>query len=168
MADLEPGPGLYQSSRAKFDVLIGEDPPSLSSRQSPRATILHYELYSRNHSGPRSLEKSHCIYMEDRPSINESDMRQVSAMSMLNLERAIIKAAVNGHAAAVATLLSFASEQGLEPTSVITRWAVDNAIINGHAAAFDALAAADPTVVNFPVGHGTVPLDRAVKWAKPK
>lgn len=46
-------------------------------------------------------------------------------MKMPNIERAIVKAAENGHAAAVSTLLSFSLQQGLEASSVITRWAVD-------------------------------------------
>jgi ankyrin repeat protein len=85
-------------------------------------------------------------------------------MKMPNIERAIIKAAENGHAAAVSTLLSFSSQQGLEASSVITRWAVDRTINNGHAAVFEALASADPTLVNSRIlGHHRRPLNQAVQ-----
>ena len=43
------------------------------------------------------------------------------------------------------------------------RWAVQKPINDGHAAVFEALASADPTVVHFPLGHGRLPLDEAVK-----
>lgn len=165
MADLKPLPANYQSSRALFDVLIGEDVAlPLIEASSSGDNITLRSMLSQPQWTKIALEKPHCIYFQNRPSHDKNDVRSVSAMKMLNLERAIIKAAENGHAAVVSTLLSFASQHGLEPSSVITRWAVDRVINNGHAAVFKALAFADPTIVNSPLlGHGTLPLDQAVK-----
>ncbi|PQE04675.1 ankyrin repeat protein [Rutstroemia sp. NJR-2017a BBW] len=50
--------------------------------------------------------------------------------------------------------------------TVITRWAIDRAIINGHAAVFEAMASVDRKVVTFPLGHGNLPLIQAVKWGR--
>ncbi|KAN0116931.1 ankyrin [Hyaloscypha variabilis] len=133
MADLKPGPGIYQSSREVFEI---------------------------------ALEEPHCIYNQDRPVDDKNQVRTVMAMPLSNLVRAIIIAARDGHAAAVSTLLSFASQQGLKPMSVIMRWAVDRAINNGHAAVFEVMISADPKVVTFPLGHGNLPLVQAVKRRK--
>ncbi|KAH8593562.1 hypothetical protein B0O99DRAFT_688397 [Bisporella sp. PMI_857] len=165
MADLKPGSAGYQSSRAVFDVLIGEDVARLLFEASSSGdNITQRSMLLQPQWTKIALEKPHCIYFQERPSHDKSHVRGVLAMKMSNLERAIIKAAENGHAAAVSVLLSFASQQGLEPSSVITRWAVDRTINNGHAAIFKVLAAADPTIVISPLlGHGTLPLDQAVK-----
>lgn len=165
LADLKPGAAGYKSSRALFDVLIGEDAalPLIEASFLGDNIILQNMLLQLQWT-KIALESPHTIYSQERPSHDKSDMRGVSAMKMSNLERAIIKAAENGHATVVATLLGFALQQGLEPSSVITRWALDRTINNGHAAVMEALASADPTIVTSPLlGHGRRPLDQAVK-----
>lgn len=167
LADLKPLPAGYQSSRALFDVLIGEDTAlTLMEASSSGDNETLRSLLSQPQSTKLAFEKPHCIYNESRPRNDDSDVRDVMAMKMSNLERAIIKAAMNGHAAAVSTLLSFASQQGVEPSSVITYYAVDRTIKNGHAAVYEAMASADPAVVNFQLPHGTRPIDQAVKLRK--
>ena len=159
MADLEPLPSTCQSSRAVFDVLIGEDTalPLIEAFSSDDNVTLRSVL-SQPQWTKIALEKPHCIYYQERPGDDKSDVRRVSAKPTLTLERLIIIAARDGHAAAVSKLLNFASQQGLKPSSVITRWAVDRAINNGHAAVIEAMASADPTVVTFPLGHSNWPL----------
>ena len=163
VADLKPLPSVYNSSRSLFDVLIGEDTalPLIEASSSGNVTTLR-SMLSQPQWIKIAFEEPHCIYSVDRPSYDTSDIRGVHAMPISNLERAIFKAAENGHAAAVSTLLDFASHQGVKPSSVIHRWVVDKTIKNGHAAVFEALASADPAVVTFPLGHGTLPLDLAV------
>ncbi|KAF7864568.1 hypothetical protein EAF04_006700 [Stromatinia cepivora] len=167
MADLKPWPGIYQSSREVFDVLIGEDAAlpliealSLGDNTTLRSMLLQPQWIKI------VLQEPHCIYFQQRPIDDKNHVRTVMAMPMSNLERAIIIAARDGHAAAVSTLLSFASQQGIKPMSVITRWAVDRAINNGHAAVFEAMASVDPKVATFPLGHSNQPLVQAVKRRK--
>jgi ankyrin repeat protein len=167
MADLKPHPGTYQSSREVFDVLIGEDAalPLIEALSSGNNTTLQ-SMLSQPQWIKIALEEPHCIYFQDRPIDDKNHVRTVMAMPLSNLVRAIIIAARDGHAAAVSTLLSFASQQGIKPMSVIMRWAVDKAIKNGHAAVLEAMISADPKVVTFPLGHGNLPLLQAVKRGK--
>ncbi|KKY29460.1 putative ankyrin repeat protein [Diaporthe ampelina] len=67
----------------------------------------------------------------------------------------------------MSTLLTFATQQGLEPSDVIRRWTINKAIDGGHGAVFKALASADPNLLNFRIGHGTRPLYEAVRRRKP-
>ena len=167
MADLKPYPGTYQSSREVFDVLIGEDAalPLIEALSSGDNTTLR-SMLSQPQWIKIALEKPHCIYFQERPIDDKNYVRTVMAMPLSTLERAIIIAARDGHAAAVSTLLNFASQQGIKPMSVITRWAVDRAINNGHAPVFEAMISVDPKVVTFPLGHGNLPLVQAVKRRK--
>jgi ankyrin repeat protein len=167
MADLKPTPDVYQSSREVFDVLIGEDAalPLIEAISSGDNTALE-SMLSQPQWIKIVLEEPHCIYYQDCPIDDKNQVRTVMAMPLSNLVRAIIIAARDGHAAAVSTLLSFASQQGIKPMSVIMRWAVDRAINNGHAAVLEAMISADPKVVTFPLGHGNQPLVQAVKRSK--
>ena len=167
MADLKPYPGIYQSSREVFDVLIGEDAalPLIEALSSSDNTTLQ-SMLSQPLWIKITLEEPHCIYFQERPIDDKNHIRTVMAMPMSTLVRAIIIAARDGHATAVSTLLSFASQQGIKPMSVIMRWPVDRAINNGHAAVFEAMASVDPKVVTFPLGHGNLPLAQAVKRRK--
>lgn len=168
MADLEPLPANYQSSRALFDVLVGEDAalPLMEATSSGDNTTLQ-SLLVQPQWAKIMLEEPHWIYYQQRPSEDKSDVREVSAMSWSNLVRAVIKASDAGHAAVVSTLLDFASQQGLEPSDVIMRWALDRAINNNHAAVLEAMAAADPEIVSSPIlGHGRLPLSQAIKRGK--
>ncbi|KAF8849654.1 ankyrin [Acephala macrosclerotiorum] len=167
MADLKPGPGIYQSSREVFDVLIGEDAalPLLEALSSADNTTLR-SMLSQPQWIKIALEEPHCIYFQDRPVDDNNHARPVMAMPLSTLARAIIIAARDGHAAAISTLLRFTLQQGIKPMSVILRWAVDRAIRNGHAAVFEAMISVEPKVVTFPLGHGNLPLVQAVKWRK--
>lgn len=165
IADLKPLPARYQSSRALFDVLIGDDAafPLIEASSSGDNKTLQ-SMLAQPHWTKIALEEPHWIYSQDHPGYDQSDVRDVTATKMSNLKRAIIKAAENGHAAAVSTLLRFALQQNTEPSSVITRWALDRTINNGHAAVFEAMAAADLDIVDSPIlEHGRLPLGQAVK-----
>lgn len=163
--DLKASPALYQSSRARWDVLVGSDSAlPLIEAISTRNTATLRDLLSQPAWTLIASEKPHCIYSEYRPSENESDVREVSAMPMSNLERAFICAANSNNAEAVSTLLDFTSRQGASPSSIITRWAVQAIIQNGYTHALEAMASRDPGVVNFYLSHaGPFPLDLAVK-----
>lgn len=164
-ADLKPSPTLYQSSRAKWSVLVGEDSasPLIEAIFTSDTTRLR-DLLSQAIWASVAFETPHCIYSEYRPSENDNDVREVTAMPMSNLERAFICAANNGNAEAVSALLDFAIEQNISPSSIITRWAVQSIIINGYTTALEAMAAKDPAAVNFYLSHaGPFPLDLAIK-----
>jgi ankyrin repeat protein len=165
MADLKLLPSHYQSSRSRFDVLIGPD-TALPLIEALDDNTRLQSMLSQQQWTRIALEKPHCIYFQERPSNGKRDLRTVSAMPMLTLERVITIAAEKGHAAAVSTLLNFALEQGIEPSSVISWWAVNTPITNGHVAVFEALASAYPSVVNFDLKHGRRPLAEAIKRRK--
>ena len=167
LANLKPDPAMYESSREVFDVLIGEDValPLIKALSSDDETTLR-SMLSQPQWIKIAVEEPHCIYYQSGPVDDDYHMRTVMAMPMSTLERAIIIAARDGHAAAISTLLSFASQQGMKPMSVITWWVVDRAIKNGHAAVFEAIASVDPKIVDFPLGHGRVPLNQAARLRK--
>ncbi|KUI67594.1 Ankyrin-1 [Cytospora mali] len=168
MADLEELPSNYDSPRDIGDVLVGEDAarPIIEASSSGNDTALQ-SLLSQPQWIRTILEKPHSIYSEYRPSQGPNDARQVMAVRRSNLERALTAAAGNGQAAVVSTLLTFTTQQGLDPSDFITIWTINKTVGGGHAAVFKALASADPNVINFPVGHGTRPLYEAVRRRKP-
>ena len=108
------------------------------------------------------LESPHCIYHEYRPANDKNDVRRVLARKMSKLYQATLRAAENGHATAVSILLEFASRNGFNPRSVIDREIIKKTIENGHAAVFEVLAMADPTVATFNDFQGKRPLDLAI------
>jgi ankyrin repeat protein len=165
LADLKEFPSLYDSPRHVGDVLIGEDTARrlIEASSSGNDTALR-SLLSQPQWIKTMLEKPHCIYSETRGSNGE---RKVMAVRTLHLERCLIVAAQNGHAAVVSTLLAFANLQSIDaPGEATTRTIINKIIDGGHAAVFKALASADPTVVNFRLPHGTLPLYEAAKRRK--
>ena len=164
IADLKEFPSSYDSPRDVGDVLVGEDAARLliEASSSGNDTALQ-SLLSKPQWIKTMLEKPHCIYDESRPSQGLNDARQVTARRMSNLERALTAAAQNGQAAVVFILLAFATHQGIDASDVITRSIINKIIDGGHVAVFKALASADPNVINFPIGHGTLPLYEAVR-----
>ncbi|KUI53231.1 Ankyrin-1 [Cytospora mali] len=168
MEDLQELPGIYDSSRDVGDVLVGEDGARLliEASSSGNDTALQ-SLLSQPQWIKTILEKPHSIYYASRPSQGPDDAREVMAVPRSNLERALTAAAGNGQAAVVSTLLTFATQQGMDASDVITIWTINKTINGGHAAVFKALASADPNVINFPLGHGAQPLYEAVRRRKP-
>ncbi|KAH8730361.1 ankyrin repeat-containing domain protein [Phaeosphaeriaceae sp. PMI808] len=164
MADLKEFPSCYDSPRDVGEVLIGEDAARLLIEASSSGNDTAVQsLLSQPQWIETMLEAPHCIYNESRPSQGPNDVREVTAMRILNLERALTVAAQNGHAAVVSTLLAFATDQDIEASDVITRSIINKIISGGHAAVFEALASVDPDIINFPIGHGTLPLYEAVR-----
>lgn len=168
MADREELPSVCDSSREIGDVLVGEDAARLliEASSSGNDTALQ-SLLSQPQWIKTVLEESHTIISENRPTEGPNDARQVIAGPISNLERALRAAAGNGHAAVVSTLLAFATQQGVDTSNVITSWIVWKTIKSGHGAVFKALASADPTVINFRLGHGSLPLYEAVRLRQP-
>lgn len=125
IADLQSIPSVYQSSRGLWDVLFGVDntAPLIDAILSNDNDKLR-SMLSQQQWIDIALEEPYRIYSEDRPSHHKIDVRGVLAMKFLNLDLAMIKASITGNAAAVATLLDFASQQGLIPKSLLTRWAL--------------------------------------------
>ncbi|KAF2008712.1 ankyrin [Aaosphaeria arxii CBS 175.79] len=168
MADLKEFPSLYASPREVGDVLVGEDAAHLLIQASSSGNAADLQSLLLEPQWIKTiLDEPHCIYYESRPSQGPNDAREVTARRMSNLERALTVATQNGQAAVVSTLLAFATRQGIDASDFITRPIINKVIIAGHAAVFKALASADPTIINFPMGHGTLPLYEAVRRRQP-
>lgn len=164
-ADLRDLPSNYQSSRQLNDVLVGEDTAVLLISSSSSGDIATLQGILAQ-SPEIALQSPHRIYHEDRPANDKNDVRGVLAMKRLNLDQAILRAAENGHATTVSTLLDFATRNGIKPLSVIDRETIKKTIENGHAAVFEVLAVADPTVALFDDFQGKRPLDLAIASRK--
>ncbi|KAF2132056.1 ankyrin [Dothidotthia symphoricarpi CBS 119687] len=160
-ADLRDLPSRYQSSRGLNDVLIGEDTalPLINTSSTGDITTLRGML---EQSPEIALESPHRIYHEYRPAKDKNDVRGVLAMKRSNLHQAILRAAENGYATAVSILLDFASRNGVRLSSVIDRVTIKRTIETGHAAVFEVLAMADPTVATHNDFQGRLPLDLAI------
>lgn len=162
MADLKPNVDWYQTSRPLWDVLVGSD-SALPLVEALRDAIALTSLLEQPQWTDVAHERPHCIISEDRPSQNPSDVRQVMAMPLSNLERLITKAAFDGHAASISTLLRFAAQHGIEAASVINRSSMEKAIYDGNMAVVETLVTGQPEVANMPLPHGKQPLDMAVQ-----
>lgn len=167
IADLKDYPSGYDSPREIGDVLIGEDAARLVIEASSSGNDAALQnLLSQPQHIKTALEKPHTIYSEDRPREGPDDVRQVSAMRISNIERAVTAAAGNGHATAVSTLLNFAKQQGMDASDAISRFTINKTIRGGHGAAMKAMAIAYPEVLTFRVGMDSRPLYEAVRWRK--
>lgn len=165
--DLREGPASYDSPRDLYDVLIGEDtarPLIEASSSGNNATV--QSLLSQPRWINIMLESPHCIYQESRPSQGPTDMREVTAMPMSNLQRALTIAAENGQAAVVSTLLAFAKQQNLDVSEILSKPIMYKIIQSGQVDLVKALASGDPSFINTPVAHGTLPLYEAVRFRR--
>jgi len=164
MANLEQLPSNYQSSRDEWHMLIGEDSaqPLIEALNSDDATTLQH-LLSQAQWTTIALDKPHVIYSEHRRREFEGEMRDVSAMPMLNLARFVIIAGKGGHAKALSTLYSFAAQHGVNFSDLRNRWALDRTIKSGNAAAVEAMVSADPEAASCRISHGVWPLDLAMR-----
>lgn len=159
VAEVKETRSFYYSPRDIGDVLFGEDAARLLIEASSSGHDMTLQsLLSQPQWIKTMLETPHSIDSQYREKQGPNDVRQVSATRRLNLERALTKAAENGHAAVVSTLLTFATQQGIHTADIITRMIINKAIGSGQGAVFKALASADPDVINFPLGHGVLPL----------
>ncbi|KAF2152514.1 ankyrin [Myriangium duriaei CBS 260.36] len=160
--------GIHGSTRDIWDVLEGDDTARLVIEASSSGDDKELQkLLSQPQWIKTMLERPETIYSDMDPKEAPNAVREVMAMPMFNLERALNAGAWNGHAAVVSALLTFATQQGMHASDIITRWTINKTIFNGHAAAFKALASADPNVINFSLGHGTLPLYEAVRLRQP-
>lgn len=164
-SDLKALPWQYQSSRNLNDVLIGEDTGYLLINASSTGNVTALSDMLEQHP-EMALASPHRIYSEDRPARDKDDVRGVLAMKRSNLEIAILRAAENGHAAAVTALLDFASRNDIKASSVIDRKTIYKTVTNGHVAVLEVLAAAAPKVALHDDIHGKRPLDFAIKAGK--
>lgn len=96
IADLKENSVFYESLRDVGEVLIGEDTaqPLIAASSSGNDTLLR-SLLSQPQWIEAMLEKPHYIY--SGPSRSEN-VRRVSAMPVLNVQRCLMVAAKNGHA----------------------------------------------------------------------
>jgi hypothetical protein len=158
----------YQSSRGLGDVLAGEDTglPLINTSSKGDITALRVMLEQSPEIALESHLRIYHVYHEDRPAKDENDVRGVLAMKRSNLYMAVLRAAENGHATAVSTLLDFGLRNGVKPSSVIDRVTIKKTIENGHDTVFEVLAMADPTVVTHNDFQGKLPLDLAIAAGK--
>ena len=163
-AYLQESRSAYDLPRDEGEVLVEEDTAHLLIEVSVAGddTTLQ-SLLSQQQSIQTMLETPDCIYWQSRPRQGPDNVRQVLAMPMSTLERALNVASQNGHAGVVSILLDFATQQGVDHSNVITRSMITKAIHNGHAAVLEVLGYAQPDIIHFSIDHGTRPLYEAVK-----
>jgi ankyrin repeat protein len=163
--DLKPFAFNYQSSRNLNDVLIGDDTalPFINACSTGDITTLRSLL---EQSPEVAMNSPHRIYQEDRPAKDGNDVRGVLAMKKSNLDQAVLRAAENGHAIVVSTLIDFALQNSIKPSSIIDRETIKKTIENDHADVFEALAKAEPTVAIFDIIQRQRPLDWAISHRK--
>ena len=164
MAYLNPLPSSYPSSRLVGDVLEGTDAALALIEPSSSGDLATLQsLLSHSDGIKMALQSPHRIYSEDRPISGDDDIRPVTARPILNIVFAFEKAANNGQVAVVSTLLTFASQHGIDPSTLITRLLVTRIIKEGDIEVFKACVAADHQVINYNLFHGDYPLERAVR-----
>ena len=168
LAELSDSPRGYQSSRALFDVVEGEDAarPLIEACSSGNDKALQ-NLLSQPQWLKIMLEKSYAIFSEDRPSEGPDDIRPVTAMVLSNVERALTVAGMDGQAAVVPVLLTFATQQDMDLSKIITRPVISKAIWRGHAAFLKAVGSSYPDIIKVSLGHGTLPFYEAVRLRQP-
>lgn len=67
--------------------------------------------------------------------------------AVLHLKRLVTLAAADGHSGAVSVLLKFALRGAINPSDIITRYAMDIAIDRGHAATVEAMVTANTLLI---------------------
>ncbi|KAK6441801.1 hypothetical protein LTR95_001967 [Oleoguttula sp. CCFEE 5521] len=168
LADLKPGPGIYPSPRHLWDILVGVDLAlPLTKASSNGDTLALKALLADPHTIRVATEAQHTIY--DYYGANDPTGKiRVFAMPFTNLQRVIIKAAINGHVEVVAMLFDFAVQQcGLEPMDAIRVWTISQTIMAGQAAVFNVLVDVEPAVLTYDMEYHGLPLDLAMdrrKW----
>lgn len=164
MAYLKSLPSIYSSSRSVGDVLEGTDTAIALIEPSCSGDLATLQSLLSHPDGIKlALGSPHRIYYEHRSMSGNENIRPVSAMPILNLVFALEKAAHNGQVAVVSTFLSFASQHGIDPSTLITRPLVTRIIKKGDIEVFKAFVTADHQVINYHLLHGDYPLERAVR-----
>ncbi|OQO06921.1 hypothetical protein B0A48_07487 [Cryoendolithus antarcticus] len=114
-----------------------------------------------------ATEEQHTIYDYFDKDASTGQAR-VLAMPYTNLQRVVLKTAIDGHAKAMSMLLEFATKKcGLESTDALTYWTVSQTVRAGQAAVLDVLIRADPTILTQEMKYSGLPLDEAFnrrKW----
>ncbi|KAK6422613.1 hypothetical protein LTR95_016658 [Oleoguttula sp. CCFEE 5521] len=168
LADLKPGPGVYPSPRKLWDVLVGDDLALPLTEASSDGDIVALEVLLSDPAWIKiATEEQHTIYDNFDKDASTGEAR-VLAMPYTNLQRVVLKTAINGHAEAVSMLLDFATQKcGLKPSDALTYWTVSQTVRAGQAAVLDVLIRADPEIVTQEMKYSGLPLDEAVnrrKW----
>jgi hypothetical protein len=167
--DLKGYQSSYDSSRDVGDVLVGEDAARLFIEASLTGNDTAVQrLLSLPGSVETMLEKPHRITDIIRPRQDPNTVRRVSARPVSNLEWVTRLAALNGQATVVSTLLAFATQQNISVCDIIVpRLNLAKIIWTGGAAVVKAIASADPSILNVPIGHSDMlPLYEAVRLRK--
>ena len=167
-ANLTQTASTYRSRRGSWDVLLGDDAarPLIDASSTGDTKSLHI-LLSQPEWAKTALESQHSIYYARRQPGEEGIIKDVGALPMRHIERAVILASMHGHAAAVSALLDFVAGQGLDPASVITRWAAERALQGDHSDVIDILASAKPEIVTRANAYARKgPLELAVRQGK--
>jgi ankyrin repeat protein len=163
-ADLKSTPSRYQSSRRVDDVLIGEDhaAPLIDASATGQIATLKAMLEQPQWQNT-ALESPHVIYHDDKGAKwDECSVRAVLAMPIMNLRRALLKAAANSQTEAASILLEFASRHDVTGTTIIDRTVIKTTIEQGNAAVLRLLIIADRSVAWHDDFQGRMPLDMAL------
>nr|OQO16332.1 hypothetical protein B0A51_16030 [Rachicladosporium sp. CCFEE 5018] len=158
--------GWYDTSRDLWDVLLGDDLAlSLINASSSGNIEALRQVLSQPNAGKQALEEQLVIYNDNHPDHTKDEERQVLAMPMSNIQRAITKAAYNGHAAAIPVLAKFAkSKCGMKRAPFLDRAILVPSIRKGDVAVLEALGTAWPASLRIEMERWGNPLDVALNF----
>jgi hypothetical protein len=158
-----PPDGWCLSSRADLDVLAGEDAAAPLIRASSSGDLKAIEqMLDQDIWAKILLQRSQFVHHQKRPQMDEKDVREVQALTALNLKRVILVAAKGRHRQVVAKLLRFASQHNVIWTEIIDYDIIETTIQSGYAEIFRYLATFAPEVVMFDLHYYGRPLDKAI------
>jgi ankyrin repeat protein len=168
-ADLDSLPSRYQSSRHIYDVLINEDhaAPLIAASATGDATTLR-NLLSQPAWQKIALESPHVIYSDySGAKWDGYSSRDVLAMPIMNLQRALLEASANSQTGAASILLDFASKYDVTGTDIIDRTVIKTTIEKGNAAILRLMIKKDRSVAWHDDFQGRMPLDMAIARRDP-
>ncbi|KAK6422612.1 hypothetical protein LTR95_016657 [Oleoguttula sp. CCFEE 5521] len=166
IADLPLHADRYKSSRALYDVLLGDDfaLPLIEASSSGDSAKLQ-QVLSEPDAAKKALKHQYVIYHDHNPEHAKDEERAVLAMPMSNIQRAIMKAAYTGHASVIPILAKFAKTKcRIKRADFLDRLVLVPCIRKGDVAVLQALGESWPASFTIDMDRWGNPLDVALNF----